>query len=863
MKKRLILLTSLLALSLVACNKGGSSETPTDPDTPADPDTPDTPTDPDEPIVTEYAIRITTGNGVTITADKEKAAAGDTVTLTVTLSEGFSIVSILANSTECTKVSDTTYTFVMPNRSVSVTCTLAVEGEITIQGDFAAAFSEESEGLYVARNVSVTTGGNFSVYVGSTRLTVESIDRTKCECDFNLAGLYDNYTGNLPVNTVYDFYYDVNNDNGNRPLYIKRVGLTSLPSTVSEVYALFDGRVQSSPSTFYDNLTGATYKNSEDDIGYSYKVSSDGTKSLATYKLLSTGAESGVIYKEKDAANNILKWVDTTSSYDGRIGKSGKALISDYIIRADGVSNEVSDDDDFDEDRQYVHSNAVDFEVAKNFEYIPYELEFEFMDAYRVGMDVADYVKSASVAIESSAIVGSTNFETSIVSSRTYDSSTATDSTVTSLQVHYEYRVDFVFTKEGKVVSLDYKQYTFDSDLYNFTTDTFISGEADDNLAKGTLAKTVVATYEYDEENTISFDATPYFITSIDTLEITSGDTTNTIKSGDKIELESSYINMTYSPSTALDSWQYGVVASSNEDVVYYEDSYRTFMGKNPGTTTLTVSNYSDKAVSKTVDVSINQSLLRNIYMLINDYNGGNTVDYDDMTADTVKIKAGIVNTIGIEFKESTQNKVVSAPSDLSFSFNKDVGLKVSVDSKSSAKNILVLDATGVSISETTTVKMTINTSAYDPDWVSSPIVFTITILPNSISSEDDIIGKWTDSSSNILNVVDKTYEYTTTSGTVNLFNANIATAGGETFKAVFGFDVSTSTFSYCHILNSSNAFDDTYTLNMTCDGTRIGVYLYSSSYEGLDSTTTTDIIGESDGNEDYSTITYSYFTKA
>lgn len=879
MKKSILLLSTIVLLGLVSCNQTSTSVSSTSESSSSQTSSQGSSSNvtsnttssssssssggQDQPVVTEYAIRVTVPSaGVTIVADKEKAQVGDTVTLTVTLDDGYSIVKLLANTTECTKVNETTYQFIMPNRSVSVTCQLAVDGDITIQGDVAARFVEE-DGIYVARNVSFTSGsGNFSVYVHNTMMTVQNIDRTKCLCDFELSS---GYTGKLALNTVYDFYYDATNDGGIRPLYIKRVGLTSLPNTVDSLYSLFAGRVQSSACSFPSNLTGATYSNTEDDVKYSYQVDKNGLSSLATVSKLSDNSNVGYIYREKDETNGVYKWVDTTVSYNGLDGKAGKAKISDYKIFADGVSNEESDDDEFDDDRQYIHSNVVDFEVTKNFEYNLYDLEFDFMDAYRVGMNVEDYVKSASCEITSTAIAGSTHFNTSIVSSKTYDSSTATDSSVESEQIHYEFRVDFEFTKAGELVSLAYKQYTFDTNTYNFTTDAFISGDVDSNLSKGTLVKKLDVAYEYSIEHELAFDATPYFISSIDTLAITSqGEGSNEIKSGDRIEEESSYITMTYSPSTALDGWQYGVVESSNDNVVAYDSSYRCFIGQSSGTTTLTVSNYSDQQAKKTCDVTIADIKLRNIYMLVNDFNGKITLGYDDLSnTNEVNIKAGIVSSIGIDFKDASNNKSCAAPSDLTFTFDKDVGLNVYVDKIGTSNYAIYYDATNVNISEDTTVNMTLNTNAYDSSWVESPIVFTINIKPNSFTSDSDLIGRWVDSSNNVFNVIDKNYSYTATSGEVKLFNANIVTASGDTYKAVFDYNTSTGNFSYCHILNSSNAFDSDYTLNLVVDGQKIGMYLCSQSYEGLDSTTTTDIIGESDGDEDYNTITYSYFTKA
>jgi len=871
MKKKILLLSTFLLLSLASC--GGdisSSSNVASTSSSSDPNTSDVSSDTtsegessssSSKVDEKYAIRITSTSGITITADKESALVGETVTLTVSLDEGFSLIKLLANKKECTKVSDTTYTFIMPNRSVTITCQLSVEGDVTLQGDAAAAFTKEGD-IYVARNVSFTAGtGLFKVVIKngdtSKMISCTEIDRTKCFASISLPSDSKSYTGQLALNTTYDFYYDINNDNGARPLYIKRVGLTSFPNSVDSLYDLFYGRVQSSASVFPSNLTGATYSNTEDDIACTYKVAKDGSSSLAHYSKPSDNSTIGDVYKAKDG--EIFKWVDTTSSYNGLAGKSGKALISDYKIRGNGVSTEESDDQEFDETRQYIHSNVVDFEVKDNFEYNLYDLEFDFMEAYRVGLVVEDYIKSAAVEITSTEISGSTNFKTSIVSSKTYDSTGATDDSVEAEQIHYEYRADLEFTSAGEFVSINYTQYTFDDELYNFSTLSFISGDADSNLSKGTVAKRLNVTYEYNQENTIDFDADKYFITSIDSLSIndtnaSSDGTGNYLNAGDRLDLGSSYVSMTYSPSTALDSWQYGVTSSSNTDVVYWNESYQTYMGDQIGTSTLTVSNYSDKKVSKTCDVTIAFNYKIRSFWMESTYSGETTVTGDDITAaDACIISAGKVNSVKLGSKDNTTGKDCAIAPDLSITCDKDIGLTFSVDAK---KAILYMDASSVTIKEVTKVTLTLNT-AYYADGI-TPKTFTVTVNPSAFSSESDVIGRWT-SGALVMNVENKNFTYKEKS----VYQANFV-VGDDTYKAIFDLDLLSGKFSDCHILNSSNAVDSSYTLNMVYEsGKGIGVYLCSSSWSGLDESSDTDIIGECDGDEDYPTYTYTYFTKA
>lgn len=86
-----------------------------------------------------YAITVGTSENGTVTADKETAKAGETVTLTVAANTGYELDSLTITGTsravvDTTKTTDGTYTFSMPDEAVNVTATFKeyVPGQITV-----------------------------------------------------------------------------------------------------------------------------------------------------------------------------------------------------------------------------------------------------------------------------------------------------------------------------------------------------------------------------------------------------------------------------------------------------------------------------------------------------------------------------------------------------------------------------------------------------------------------------------------------------------------------------------------------------------------------------------------------------------
>lgn len=95
---------------------------------------------PDTPSAESYAITVGTSENGTVTADKETAKAGETVTLSVAASGGYELETLTVTGStgsevvKTTKTTDGTYTFIMPGEAVKVTATFKeyVPGQITV-----------------------------------------------------------------------------------------------------------------------------------------------------------------------------------------------------------------------------------------------------------------------------------------------------------------------------------------------------------------------------------------------------------------------------------------------------------------------------------------------------------------------------------------------------------------------------------------------------------------------------------------------------------------------------------------------------------------------------------------------------------
>ena len=164
MKKRNFVALSIAALSVLvlgACDTATTSSTVSSVDNTSIVATSETTSE--EPVVVTYDITIPSVTGVTITPNVTEAEKGETVTLSVVLDADYQLDSLtLSDGVELTTVVENqTYTFVMPEKAVTVSATVSmivhsysvtvteVEG-VTVTSDVATAKKGDTVTLSVA-----------------------------------------------------------------------------------------------------------------------------------------------------------------------------------------------------------------------------------------------------------------------------------------------------------------------------------------------------------------------------------------------------------------------------------------------------------------------------------------------------------------------------------------------------------------------------------------------------------------------------------------------------------------------------------------------------------------------------------------
>ncbi|MDE5562508.1 MAG: hypothetical protein K2J01_03050 [Clostridiales bacterium] len=95
---------------------------------------------------TTYDVEIANVTNGTVTADKTKAAEGETVTLTVTPAEGYILATLVYNDGEDHDIKDTK-TFTMPNKKVTVTATFELEQQTPTFDPTAFELQKENDTL--------------------------------------------------------------------------------------------------------------------------------------------------------------------------------------------------------------------------------------------------------------------------------------------------------------------------------------------------------------------------------------------------------------------------------------------------------------------------------------------------------------------------------------------------------------------------------------------------------------------------------------------------------------------------------------------------------------------------------------------
>ena len=151
--------------------------------------------------MTDYTITITPAENGTVTADKQTANMGETVTLTITPNEGYEFDQLtVMNGTTQVAVEITTegkYTFVMPAGNVEISATFkAIDYTITIEPAENGTVTADKQTAHIGETITLTVTPDkgyeldeIHVMNGTTRLTTVSEDE-------------GNHTFVMPANNV-------------------------------------------------------------------------------------------------------------------------------------------------------------------------------------------------------------------------------------------------------------------------------------------------------------------------------------------------------------------------------------------------------------------------------------------------------------------------------------------------------------------------------------------------------------------------------------------------------------------------------------------------------------------------------------
>ncbi len=726
MKKTTLLLV-LSALGLASCGVTPStSETPsTNPDTQGSTNT-TTSTLVSTEEEEEYVIKVSVPSNIQVTPSKTKAKEGEEITLTVTIDEGFELVSLKAND-EVLTVTNGTASFVMPNRSVSITAVLSVTGDVTLQGGIVAVLNEETagSGLYVARNIKVASTTNFSFKVGGQTLSVVDVDTTKC---FASLGTGNTSTGNISIagGATYDFYYDDNADPEMGRCYIKKVSQDTLPSDVGTLANLFDGRIKAEDTMNVSGVSSISYSNKITDTKYEYSNYSNGSSAKVTK--VSTGDDKGFVSKKING--DVYSVVDSYVEHgeNPSYNLNTKAYASRY-----GLVNKESD---ITYSKYQMSRGEAEFEAHKSSHGLN-SLRFDIQNAYYVGFD-----SSATTGTEGlgafdrkvTSTAGAKGFKVSLDSYREIDTTNSTNLDDSEKEVsYYLYDVDFSFDKAGRPLSGTYTAKKYGKDAYDFSSHTLT------NPDKFTLIGNLEFAYTYGAVDKLNeIDDSMYLSSSI-SATFTDGLLGSEYEGKNALQLKSAdsdvneFMTLTSNAPKALDKLNYVIMASSNPTVIGPRSANEPlrFATKKAGKATLTIGNPGVPSAPKTtVEVEVVANItVWGFYMV-----GENGYSVPDAlyASDKVVMEAGTK----FRFRVYGTPKNVDLP--FTITVDKPDVMNIWAEANKDGHYYINYDATKSVISAQTEIKVTINSAFYYEG--SGPTVFTVTLVPGSTFSP---VGTW------------------------------------------------------------------------------------------------------------------------
>ncbi len=607
-----------------------------------------------EAKVTKYAIVDRTGEGVDIALSATSAPKGETITITAMVKENYVLNALYANGKECTKTSDTTYTFVMGDNAVAITASLSVNGDVVTSGDVAIALVKQEDGTFKG-SFTAEKDTTFLILVGSAEYGYASVNFDNSYA--YISGVYESGSKattkiSLGGNATYELTFD---PAAEKPISIYRTGILKALESESEVAQYFCGwfagrEVLDGGAYNVRNLNHVTYSSSRSKVDYTWDLYQDGSFATAKDKL--TNKESYVYKSIKDNVYTVVdsyveSWTDTAGYVDRTKTQDTVAYSGKYKI-VDEVENS--------------HYQKTPFMAKADMAMPSHELHSinaEIQYGYYIGYTVEDELKACDRKF--TGVKNADNsFSTTIHSWKNYEDSNA-------VLTRYEYDITININADGTLSSVTYLENYYTKENWSFNNSDTTNGGSAITGKDPEIKNSSSVSYGYGaaKSSSISFDTTPYFISSIDSVTIKSNSDktkeeghvkykeiidedrrdpyTPTVEE-DTASGYTSTLKLTYTPSTALDAWEYGIVATDDDSIVSKSEFRpREWIGCGSGTTEVTIGNHATNDVTKKASITVDDAPAPNGYYV---WAYGNEGEDDVPTSSKVSIKAGRIMNV-------------------------------------------------------------------------------------------------------------------------------------------------------------------------------------------------------------------------
>ena len=417
-----------------------------------------------------YVIAVNVSSGLHLNVSKQRAKKGDIIEITVaSLDQGYVLVALYANGSKLIADSSGVYSFTMPNRSVEITADVDIDGEVTIKGEISAKLEEETpnSGLFVARNVQVSSNSGFYFSAFGKRLTMVNMDHTKCLADIELAQSA-NYEMVLAGGSTYDFFYDSKADPEAGNCYIRRVRVDTLPSDPNTLLSIFDGHSRSESTENVEGLLSIDYVNRITDVKYEWQNFVDGSLGIAT-KASDNESSLGVNYRKLSdgvfaSADTYLEYLEHRAPGTASKAESGKYGVVD---RAENIQPGYG--------RYSVTAHDAEF-LAHHSGHATESIRFDLMDSFYIGFDATPDIGTDGLGLFDRVITSEFEeggFKVTIDSYREIDTTNTTSASEHETS-YYKYDATLHFDEKGQFLSASYLGKRYSEAAYNFASHTLI-----------------------------------------------------------------------------------------------------------------------------------------------------------------------------------------------------------------------------------------------------------------------------------------------------------------------------------------------------------------------------------------------------